>query len=71
MRTRRLATTLTLAALLALPVLALGGCYRKVIRAEGIGNEALEPDRAEPTTTITQDIGRALSGQNNKDKGRD
>ncbi|MEM9560378.1 MAG: hypothetical protein AAF995_08730 [Planctomycetota bacterium] len=55
------------ATLMALSPLVLGACYRKVIRADGIGNEALEPDRAGPTTTITQDIGRALSGQNNKD----
>ena len=58
---------LWLAGLVIIGVLASAGCYRKVIRADGIGNEALEPDRGEPTTTITQDIGRALSGQNDKD----
>ena len=64
MRTKRLATTLLLAAALSAAALASTGCYRKVIRAEGIGNDALEPDRSEPTTTLIQDVGRALSGEN-------
>ena len=60
-RTSRARAGLAVVALAA--VVALPGCYTKVVDAEGIGADETYPVREEPTTTVIEDIGKAIEGE--------
>ena len=42
------------------------GCYRKVVGAKGIGSDELAPRREQPTTSVIQDLGTAVRGDQKK-----
>ena len=56
-RRRRALLLLALAAFAVAP-----GCYTRVTDARGIGSDSVAPVRHKPSTTILEDIGNAVGG---------